>query len=368
MKHPDYPGVSSFTDNRGKTRWRFRKTGFRTVYLPGEPHTKPFDDAYQAAIEGRTARLRAEVVRMPGASHPASLKAAWRLLQETAKWKALDPESRSLYTRYIEEYLKTPLGTMTVGDGPVADFKPRHVAAALDAWGGTPHKARILLVMLQKLMRVAIREEWIQYDPTYGAERPVTTTKGKAAWPPHVCAQFERHWPIGSAPRTAYELAKWLGTRRSDVASIRWDQLVTEIIDGEAVEGFKFIQHKGRNRQNAFAKFHPISPMLAEALAPLSRETETVLSKPDGQPYKIKSMTTMMWHWRKAAGIKSGYSLHGLRHAMGGLLADAGATAHQSRDVLGHATMAEVERYAKSRNQAKTATAGMKAVVRLVRG
>lgn len=367
MKHPDYPGVSSFIDNRGAVRWRFRKTGLKTVYLPGEPHTPAFDAAYQAAIEGRVVR-KAEVIAMPGAASPHSLYAAWRKLRETARWRKLDPESQSLYTRIIEEFTNQPVGNGRIGDGPVADFRPRHVAAALDAWSATPHKARLLLIVLQKLMKVAIREEWIEYDPTYGADKPDTATEGYKAWPPHLCAQFERHWPIGSRPRTAYELARWLGTRRSDVANIRWDQLVTEIIDGEPVEGFKFVQFKGRNRKGAFPKFHPISPMLAEALAPLPRDTETVLASSTGQPYPHNSLTTMMWHWRKAAGIDGNYSLHGLRKSLGGMLADAGATGHQSRDVLGHDTMSEADRYARSRNQAKTATAGMRAVVRLVRG
>ena len=79
-------------------------------------------------------------------------------------------------------------------------------------------------------------------------------------------------WPIGTTARTAYELARWLGTRRSDVALVRWDQLVTRIVKGQPVEGFEFVQFKGRRKKAAFAKFHPISPMLAEALAPLITE------------------------------------------------------------------------------------------------
>lgn len=370
MKHPDYPSAFSFVDNRGATRWRFRKAGLQPRYLPGEPHTKPFDDAYQAATEGRVAaKSAADVVQMPGAAHPASLNAAWRKLRETAKWKNhLDPDSQALYSRVIEEFLRKPNGKLTMGDGPCADFKPRHVAEALDEWSATPHKARLLLIMLKKLMKVAVLQEWIEYNPTSDVDKPDTRTKGKVAWPPHICAKFEAHWKIGTQPRTAYELARWLGSRRSDVASVRWDQVVTKIIDGESVEGFEFVQYKGRNKQGAFAKFHPISPMLAEALSTLPRTTETVLAKPDGDPYKIKSMTAMMWHWRKAAGIEGGYSLHGLRHGMGAMLADADATAGQTKDVLGHATITEQDKYTKQRNQARAAAGGMKAVVRLVRG
>lgn len=372
MKHPDYLHVSSFTDVRGGTRWRFRKTGMKPVYLPGEPHTKPFDDAYQLAIEGRVAprRPQAQIVAMPGAAHPTSLSAAWRKLHQTAKWKRLDQASKDLYTRYAEEFLNQPApgGKLRIGDGPCIDFRPRHVAAALDAWSDTPHKARMLHIILHKIMRTAVREEWIEFDPTASVDRPDVKTKGKEAWPSHICAMFELRWPIGTQPRTAYELAKWLGTRRSDVATIRWDQIVTELHQGEAVEGFKFVQYKGRNRDGAFAKFHPITPMLAEALAPLDRSTETVLAQPNGQPYKISSMTAMMWHWRRAAGIPKGYSLHGLRHAMGAMLADADASDVQTQDVLGHATISEQNKYKKQRNQARSAIGGAKAIVRLVRG
>lgn len=366
-KLSDYPGVSSFTDRHGTERYKFRKTGLRPATIPGQPHTPQFDAAYQAAVEGRTVQT-ATVIPMRGTLRSASLAHAWRKVQESAKWKRLDIKSQQLYSLYIEEFLCRPIEGARVGDGPCADFRPRHVVAALDAWSATPHKAKILFVVLQKMMRMAVLQEWIDHDPTASVDRPNVKSVGKKAWPSHVCAQYERHWPIGTAPRTAYELAKWLGTRRSDVASIRWDHLVTEIDNGAPVEGFKFVQYKGRNRDGAIAKFHPISPMLAEALAPLDRTTGTVLVQPNGEPYKIMSMTAMMWHWRRAAGIPSGYSFHGLRHAMGAMLADADATPGQTQDVLGHSTIGQQNTYKKERDQARSAIGGMKAVVRLVRG
>jgi integrase len=229
------------------------------------------------------------------------------------------------------------------------------------------------LIGLKKLMKVAILQEWIEYDPTYGIEPPDTTTDGHLAWPAHICAKFELRWPIGTQARTAYALALWMGNRRSDIALLRWDQLTTRIIASEdglrrSVEGFAFIQFKGRNRKGTGEIFIPITPMLAESLAPLPRGTETVLTRQDGQPYNYKSLTAMMWHWRKAASIEGKYSLHGLRKALGGMLADAEATGHQSKDVLGHRSMAEVDRYSRSRNRAAGSVTGMEKVVKLVRG
>ena len=72
---------------------------------------------------------------------------------------------------------------------------------------------------------------------------------------------------IGSTPRTAYEIAKWTGLRVSDIVRLRWDMLVTKVIDGEPVEGFEFVEFKGRNRANAYRKFHPMTPMLEHVRA-----------------------------------------------------------------------------------------------------
>jgi integrase len=364
MKHPDYPGVSSFTDAYGKTRYRFRKTGLKAVAIAGEPHTPEFDVAYRAAIEGR---VKAAVVRMPGAAAPESFDAAWRRLKDSRKWKGLDRKSAVNYARVIEAFLDTKDGGLRIGAGPVRDFKRRHVNEMLDRHQDTPGKARLMLICLRKLIDIALDQEWIEHDPTQRiAYNPVSD--GHQAWPPHICARFESHWPIGSRPRTAYALALWTGNRRSDVALLRWDHLVTKIIDGVEVEGFEFVAFKGRNRRGAVKQFGPMTPMLAAALAPLDRSTETVLAKSTGEPYKIETLTNLMRDWTQAAGIEPGYTMHGLRKTLGGLLADAEATTHESRDVLRHRTLSEVDRYAQSRLRDRMAVAGMRKVTRLKLG
>jgi integrase len=365
----DYPSVSSFTDNRGETRYRFRRTGRKTAYLPGQPHTQQFDEAYQAAVEGRMVPT-AKVFGTRRIMHPSSLDAVWHKTQTTAKWTKLSPVSQKLYSDTVNEFLDNPMPgcKARVGDGPVADLKARHIVDVLDAWQGTPVKARILLIVLQKMMKVAIQQDWIDYDPTYGVDKPEHTPQSKKAWPPEVCARFELRWPIGTPARTAYELAKWLGVRRSDVALLRWEWLVTAIENGRAVDGFKFVQFKGRNLKSAFPKFHAISPMLAEALAPLDRTTGTVLAQPNGQPYRMGPLTCIMGRWCKQAGIETGYSFHGLRHAMGATAVDAGASPYEVMDLLGHATVAQGATYTKERNQAAQNIGATDKVTRLVRG
>jgi site-specific recombinase XerC len=365
-KHPDYPGVSSYQDRHGKTRWRFRKTGLKPALLPGEPGSKPFAAAYKAAIEGRIVK-KAEVVRHPRAAHPASLTAAWIKIRSLSWWSQLDPKTQENYRYEIEQLLDQPAGEGKVGDSPCADLKPRHVRDIMD--GLSASRARVLLTVLRRMMQEAIMQEWVEQDPTYKAPLPDRKDNtGHEAWPPHICAKFEARWPLGSTARTTYEMARWMGTRRSDIAIVRWDQKMTRIVDGAAEEGFQFVEHKGRRKKGAFSKFHPIKPMLAAALAVRLQTGETVLAKKNGQPYSMASLSSMMARtWAPQAGIE-GYSLHGLRHAMGGMLADAEATLHESRDALGHADYKNVVRYNKSRDQATAATRGSRKVTKLVKG
>src|SRR5690606_8607736 len=122
----------------------------------------------------------------------------------------------------------------------------------------------------------------------------------------------------------------WLGNRRGDVAALAWTDLVKRrvVIDGRPtdIEAFTFNQAKNRNRNGGKAMFIPITPMLAEILAPLDRGTPTVLMNAYGNPFSPKSLTGMMAHWNKLAGNPPGYTLHGLRKTLGGMLATGEAT------------------------------------------
>jgi integrase len=66
--------------------------------------------------------------------------------------------------------------------------------------------------------------------------------------------------------------------------------------------------------------------------------------------------------WVEEAGIPAGRSPHGLRKACDRRLAEAGTTAHQIAAITGHATLAEVERYARAAEQAQMARAGMERI------
>lgn len=346
----------------GKTRWRLRRSGHKDVMLPGEPHTDEFDQAYQAAALG----LRAVIVDMPGAASPKSLKAAYRCLKATDEWRRLDDKSRTRYQLTIERILSMKVGRAILGDGPVEDLKRTHVKTILSAYRETPHMERIVLICLRKLIMVAIDEEWIEVDPTYKMTRN-PQTNGHRAWTAEIMAKYEAKWKVGSRQRTAYALALWLGNRASDVARLKWSDFTTKHItendEVRAIDGFEFIQFKGRKRGKKI--FLPMTPMLERELAPLSRDTETVLVSSRGGSYTDGSLSVRMADWCHKAGIEAGYTMHGLRKALGVKMAEADASTRQLMEALGHNNIAYAELYSREASQMRLAVQAMDKVAKV---
>lgn len=362
MKHPDYHGVSSMTDRHGKTRWRLRRSGHKDVMLPGSPHSQEFDEAYQRAILGQPAK----VAQHPSSAAPRSMKAAYRLLKTTAEWRALDERSQTRYCQTIERILTIPIGNGVVGDGPMEQLKRSHIKMILSRFSDTPHMERIVLICVRKLTGVALDEEWIETDPTYRMSRN-PTTQGHKTWPAEVMGKYETRWAIGTRQRTAYALALWLGNRLSDVCRLRWDHLTTKTIaEGDTireVEGFEFTQFKGRKRGKKI--FLPMTEMLRKELAPLPRTDGTVLATSKGRPYTENSLCVRMAEWCKDAGIEPGYTMHGLRKALGVKLAEADASTRQLMETLGHSNIALAELYSREASQIRLAVQAMDKVTEL---
>lgn len=348
------PYLSSFKDRHGKIRWRYRR-GSKTVSIKGEPGDPAFEEAYLAALEGRSPRTAA-VVNLPGAALPGSFRAAWGKVKRTPEWLMLDPASITKNTAMADILLSLPVlegEPEQWGDMLVKDLKRRHVKEIIGRFSATPHKAKHLLVTLRKMIMVALEEEWIETDPTWKLNyRP--EYRGWRAWTDSEREKFEARWPIGTTPRTVYALALWLGNRRSDVARLRWDWF--DFRKGTMT----LITTKGDK-----ALVLPITPMLREAIEDLPRAGETVVITAYGLPFSAKSITGRMADWTHSAGLAPGCTLHGLRKTLGKMLAEAGATTRQLMETLGHDDIEHAELYSRAAEQQRLARDGMAKVSKL---
>lgn len=334
-----FPGVHPMTDNRGKIRWRYSRSG-KTTYLQGEPGTELFQRCYQAALAGLPQPKRPPgpgVSAAPVTSTvPQSFRAAWRAYKRSAPaWGHLRDMTRRRQDDIAQEFLDERVvaaDPATWGSIPVADLKRRHIKRLLASMSDRPHAARHRLGVIKKMIEQALDEEWIEADPTYGISyRP--PMKGWRSWTDQERAAFERHWPIGTTPRLCYALALWLGPRRSDIVRLRIDQ-----IDGDTI---RFVQGKTGGMVHGH-----ITPMLREVLnATDLTGGGTILKTAYGSPFSVKSLTGRMKDWTKAAGLPAGCVLHGLRKTLGKLVAESGGSTRQLMSTLGHDDMAQAELY-----------------------
>lgn len=342
-----HPYASSYRDRHGHARWRFRR-GKKVIALPGQPGEPRFEDAYQAAVEGRPVTKPALVRPHPGAIVPRSLRDAWRIHVSTTEWKALRLSSKQQQRAVAERFLTgrvDPAQPTIWADVLLEHLQRRHVKAILAARSATPHAARHVLSLLRKLTLVALDESWIAADPTHRVKhRP--EFKGQRAWTDAERETFEARWPLGTTARTAYALALYTGSRRGDVREMRWAD-----IDGDVV---RIVQGKTKR-----ALVLPVLPALRQALDAAERRGATILAKSNGDPYSAKTLSESVREWRRAAGLPNDCTLHGLRRTLGKTLAEGGATTRQIMDVLGHTSIQHAELYSREAEQQRLARAGM---------
>lgn len=283
--HADYPGASSRM-HRGKEVWRYRGKGRKAkeVGLPGRPGDECFEFAYQKAIREETA----EVVEMPRGVVQRSFAHAQRIMLRQAWFTQLVESTRDEALRDQDEFMKAHVDDdheLRWKDVPVEEARVRDLRRFLnniDAKSKT--KAKHLLTGIRKLIRVALDEEWIEMDPTHTLKYEAPQTDGHLWWPPEMREKFKAHFPLGTRARTAFALAYGLGNRRSDVATVRWDQIVTREIrmpDGTVVEveGFHFRQQKNRNVNGGKEVFLVVTDEVREALDALDGPKEGTILK-----------------------------------------------------------------------------------------
>lgn len=363
--HPDYPGAGS-REKRGKIIWRYRANRHAPqIALPGQPGDEAFEIAYQRAVNGLG---KADVANLPGAATAKSFGKAARRLETTMEWQDYDPATRKKNADLIERFLEMKVADdapLTWRDTPVEYLDADRLRVIIETiFAANRTVAKHMLVAIKKLLFVAIEvEHWIkpQNDPSLSIRVRVPKSTKNPAWPVTVREQFEAKHQPGSAARTCYALAFYLGNRRGDVAALEWDDLVVEeieLFDGELVmiEAFDFRQRKNRNRHGGREMFIPVVDKLAAALAPLDRSKGgTVLKTAYGHAFSEKSLTNQMAVWTKQAGLPAGYTMHGLRRTFGTYLAECNIQARAIMDAMGHTQMSVTDEYVRDANKKRMA-------------
>lgn len=335
-KPPKY--VQAFTDNRGKSRWYFRRPGFRRTPLPGLPWSPVFMAAYEEAMAGEIKQAQRKDRMSPG-----SLHALVKLYYASADFTTLRPSTRRTYTGIIEGMCER------CGDLPVRRIERKHIQVMIAKRAETPAAANNELRIWRLLMRCALEADWIKIDPTIGVRKVRHVSEGFRTWTEEDIAQFEAAYPIGTRARLALALLLYTAARRSDVVHFG----PQHIKNGRII----FRQQKTGGEVDI-----PIHPELRAILDATPSGHLTFVVTREGSPFTPEGFTNWFHDMVVKAGLPTGCSPHGLRKAASRRLAEASATGHQIMSVTGHRSLKEVNRYTEAANRAHLADAAIKSL------
>ena len=334
-KRKQFPNVSGFFDRYKNPRWRFRKKGFKTVYLPGAYGSDEFIQAYEQARGNRIAIGEARTI-------PGSIGSLVAGYLESADFKLLADNTKRTYRYHLERFRKAN------GSKPLRDITREALTKKLDTMAHMPATGNIWLKVMKAMCSYAVARGIMKANPCRDIKRLRDRTDGIHTWTDAQIEQFERRWPVGTKENLALRLHLYTAQRRSDV-----------ILMGRQHERNGSIIM--RQRKTGMRLVLPIVPPLREALDKGPTGDLTYLVTEFGRPFTGAGFGNWFRDKCNAAGLTE-CSAHGLRKAAARRLAEAGKSVHEIMAITGHRALSEVERYTRQANQeelAKRASDGL---------
>lgn len=342
MATVNLPYVQIFTDRHGRRRCYYRRKGRARQALP-LPESPGFLGAYAAADRQAPKDGAGSALTSPG-SVSALIVAYYASAEFASRRESTQRGYRNMLDRFRAKY----------GDRRVSAVTTRHLDAIFEEMAKeTPGAAANLRKRLRRVFRLAVKMGWRTDNPVIATDAPPRRGQGFTPWSEEDIAAYEARWPSGSRERLALALLLYTGVRRSDVVGLGRQH----VRDGRI--HVMPLKTSGSGKRLAI-RVHPKLQREIKA-APVGM---TFVLTAFGEPFTAAGFTSWFRERAEMAGLE-GRTPHGLRKAAGRRMAEAGCTAKEIAAVLGHTTLAEVERYTRDADQTKLADA---AVARLGNG
>lgn len=232
------------------------------------------------------------------------------------------------------------------GAGDILTLRSEHVRAIMRDFRRTPGQANNLLKTLRAMFAFAVEENLIPDDPTKGVNRYKMPPGGFTAWNQDQVHTFFTAHKLGTTAHLAMMLLIGTACRRSDLVLLG----PHHIQDRGGHRSLTFLQAKHGFAEESRVTVPIIRP-LEEALAATPIGDKTFLVSGQGRPYTKHGFGHRFRKWCDEAGLPPELSTHGVRKAVGALLADAGCTPHEIMAFHGHADARTSEIYTRTANR-----------------
>jgi integrase len=334
--------VSPFIDRHGKERFRWRKTGYPTVYLKEPPGTEknPSEEVKALVADARPAQ--------PGAKRavPGSVDDLVARFYESTAFSNGGADTKRVNRGILEAFRAEH------GDLPVRRLTFEHIEAILTAKGekrvegkrtvGGKSAAFNLKKQLKRLFDHGVKLKMIPTNPVDLAGSVKVPKGGIHTWTEGEVAQFQARHPLGSKPRLALEIMLWTGQRRGDA----------RLFGPGHVKGGRMRYVQGKTGKELWL---PMAPALLAAISAMPAVgVKTYLVTEFGKPFSKAGFGNWFRDRCDEAGLPQ-CSAHGLRKAIARRMAESGAGNQGIKSVTGHSNDAEVALYTAEVDQARLA-------------
>lgn len=212
--------------------------------------------------------------------------------------------------------------------GTVAD----RIAAIVSSNGkGAGHKARALL---SKMFSIAVKHEWVEYNPVLGTDRPTFEPRDRYLRPDEVQKFFTAVDQLQrETSRDFIYLAVFTGARRGNLCSMRWDEIDMD----QAVWTIPREKFKGK-RAKAIPLIGPALEILQKRLQSRAADNPWVFPGGGKLGHMVEPKTAME-KVRELSGIQD-LRFHDLRRSLGAWMNNSGINLRLIQTTLGHANIA----------------------------
>lgn len=315
------PNVRAVKDRHGKTRYRFRRKGWKSAYITAEPGTPAFHRAYAEILSGGPAPILP--VQSTVKVAPKSLDDLASRMRSGIKWQKKAARTRLVQGRIIDRFLdRTDKKGRRYGERPVERVTVGWLDQILAGMSDTPAAANVLRKVLSSLLDYAIKLEWRSDNPARLTDS-YEEGEGFHTWTEDEITAFRDRHKLGTMARLTLELALNTAARRCNVATLTRD----DIQDGRII-----VDHAKGNEETSVPML-PTTRAALEALpaAPIKHLVVTQY----GKPFTVPGLGNRMRKWCDEAGLKH-CSMHGLRKALARRIAESGGTDAEGMAVTGH--------------------------------
>lgn len=345
----EFPGLLKETRANGKIRYRVRVKGNKAkrVTLHVTPDDPKFTEHYLAARSGVEIKVeKKETTEIYG----------------TLAWLG------DLYIAHLEtevendllspKTLKKKQGHLKTLKGECGDFAvnipQKEVVNIRNKMAKTPAAADSFVSFLKTMFAWAVEQSIVPVNPAVGVGKIDKGKGGATPWSVDDIEKFKETHKPGSEAHFCLTLLLFTGCRIGDAAILGKEHETT-------FAGHKCLKWQPGKRGSAQVTV-PIMAPLQEAIDRTDRFRRTYLLTEYGRSFASgDSLSARFKKWCVQAGLPE-RSAHGVRKALGHLLAELGCTQHQIMAVLGHTQAQTSEIYTKDVERAKLAKDAMEAL------